>query len=568
MSKNWKFKSCDEALTEKLFQTLQESLPKPFVALLSQRGCRTAEDVERFMNSSLSTLRDPFELPDMQRAVERIRHALAADEKITVFGDYDVDGICSIAILVRVLRQLGGDVSAYIPDRLKDGYGLSPKVLTTCIEQLKPTLLITVDCGTNSVEAVRQAHVRGIDVVITDHHEPATQLPDAVAIVNPKRTPEHPAYILAGVGVVFKLCHALIKTGRNAGCTLAASVDLRTYLDFVSVATVADMVPLLDENRILVRAGFRILENSCWAGWNALKKRTGIVGPFETWHAGFVFGPRINAAARVGHGDVALELFLTDLPTRADELALFLETANSKRQEIEHITVCEAIEEIDSYFDPEKDFALVIAREGWHSGVIGIVASRLLVRYGRPVVVISMDGESGRGSCRSIEAFNILEGLNLCTNILKRFGGHAMAAGIEIDRKNLEEFKVRFAKAVAAQLQSVDLQPALEIDRTITLDEADVALMNGLKRIGPFGQGNPEPIWAVCNVEAVHHCILKEKHLKLTLSDGRTSREAIGFNMAENFFSGPIDVAFALKKNRWRGQTSLQLNMKDIRPSK
>jgi len=566
MSKHWKFKPCDEALAERFFQTL-EKMPAPLAALLAQRGCKTVDEAERFINPALSTLSDPFEMPDMDKAAARVRRALTDGEKITVFGDYDVDGVCSTALLVRILRELGGNISAVIPSRFDDGYGLSPDALTACIAEHKPSLIITVDCGTSSVEAVEKATAAGVDVVITDHHEPGVQVANAVAVVNPKCVADHPARILAGAGVAFKLCHALIKTGRDNGCLISATIDLKKYLDFVAVATVTDMVPLLGENRVLVRAGFQALENSCWAGWNALKKLTGITGSVETWHAGFSFGPRINAAGRVGRPDAALELLLTDLPARADELAQLLDTANRERQAIEKDMVREAIDEIDSYFDEEKNFGLVIAREGWHTGVIGIVASRLVRRYGRPVAVIGMDGFSGRGSCRSIDGYNLLDGLGSCTDLLKQFGGHAMAAGLEIEEQNLEAFKVRFDEAVAAQIKGADLVPVLEIDRAVTLGEADDALIDGLKRTGPFGQDNPEPIWAVCGIKTIDSRILKEKHLKLTLSDGKTSREAIGFNLAEKLPFGPIDVAFTLQENTWNGRTNIQLNIRDIRPA-
>ncbi len=566
MNKKWKFKTCDDALAEQFFQTL-ENLPRPLAALLAQRGCKTADEAREFMNPALSTLRDPFELPDMDPAVERIRRALADGEKITVFGDYDADGVCSTALMVRFLRELGGSVSAYIPNRLEDGYGLSSEALSVCVEQNNPSLIVTVDCGTSSIETVEAARARGIDVVITDHHEPGGLVADAVAVVNPKRVEKHPASILAGVGVAFKVCHALIKAGRDADCSICAAVDLKKYLDFVAVATITDMVPLRGENRALVRAGFQALENSIWPGWNALKKLAGLTGPLETWHAGFTFGPRINAAGRVGRADAALELFLTDLPARADELAQLLDEANRERQEIEKGIVKEAIDEIDETFDKEKNFGIVIAREGWHAGVIGIVASRLVQRYGRPVAVIGMDGESGRGSCRSIDGFSVLDGLNACADLLIQFGGHDMAAGLEVEACNLEAFKERFNAFAAEQFKGADLSPVLNIDRAVDLNEMDDALMDGLKRTGPFGQENPEPVWAVMNVEVAGAKILKEKHLKLTLVNGNSRIDAIGFNMAEKLSSGPVDAAFSLHENTWNGRTSLQLNLKDIRPA-
>ena len=581
MSRIWKFKPCDEALAEQLFQTLEnldatptrrfqclDKIPLPLVEVLVQRGCTNAEEALEFMTPVLSTLRNPFELPDMTKAVERVRRAICDGEKITVFGDYDADGVCSTALMVRVLRGLGGNVSAYIPGRMEDGYGLSPAALESCVELHHPSLIVTVDCGTGSVAAVNAAKKKGIDVVVTDHHEPGEEVAEAVAVVNPKRVEGHPASILAGVGVAFKFCHALIKSGRDCECIASSAFDLKTVLDFVAVATVTDMVPLLGENRALVRAGFQALENSVWPGWGALKRIAGLTGPLETWHAGFTFGPRINAAGRVGRADAALDLFLTDLPDKADKRAALLDEANRERQMIERDIVKEAVDEIDSWFDESKHFGLVVAREGWHAGVIGIVASRLIQRYGLPVAVIGIDGDRGRGSCRSIEAFSVLEGLHACSDLLVRHGGHEMAAGLEVKTENLDAFRKRFNDYAFQRLKDADLSPVLEIDRVVELGDIDATLMQGLRRTGPFGQDNPEPIWALLNAEVADSRILKERHLKLTLSDGQVQVDAIGFNMAEKLPDGPVDVAFSLHENRWNGRANLQLNIKDIRRAK
>lgn len=581
MSRLWTFKQHDEALVEQLFQALEnldstptrrfqclERFPRPLAGVLAQRGCKTADEALEFMTPVLSTLHDPFDMPDMEKAVERVRRAICDGEKITVFGDYDADGVCSTALMVRVLRGLGGKVSAYIPGRMEDGYGLSPAALDSCLELYDPSLIVTVDCGTGSVLAVEAARKRGVDVVVTDHHEPGGKVADAVAVVNPKCVENHPASILAGVGVAFKLCHALIKVGRCENCKASFMFDLRTVLDFVAVATVTDMVPLLGENRALVRAGFQVLENSVWPGWGALKRIAGLKGPLETWHAGFTFGPRINAAGRVGRADAALELFLTDLPEKADELAALLEEANRERQTIEREIVKEAVDEINSWFDESKHFGLVVAREGWHAGVIGIVASRLIQRYGRPVAVIGIDGERGRGSCRSIEAFSVLDGLHACSDLLVRHGGHEMAAGLEVKKENLSAFRKCFNDYAYEKLKDVDLTPVLEIDQVIDLDEVDASMMEGLRRIGPFGQDNPEPVWAVFNANVVDSRILKDRHLKLALENSAGRIDAIGFNMAEKLPAGPVDIAFTLHENTWNGRTNLQLNLKDVRPTR
>lgn len=566
MYARWKIKPCDVPAADHLSRFL--NIPRPLAVLLAQRGCTGADEAQLFLNPALSTLRDPFELPGMDRAVARIRRALDDGERITVFGDYDADGVCSTALLVRVLRRLGGEVSAFIPSRMDEGYGLSPDALSACLDSHRPSLIVTVDCGTSSAESVEQARAVGTDVVVTDHHEPGGPVAPAVAVVNPKLDGGGAARVLAGAGVAFKLCHALVKEGRARGSADAAALDLRSYLDFVAVATLADLAPLRDENRALVRAGLQVLENSSHAGWTALKQVAGISGPVGTWHAGFALGPRINAAGRIGRADAALELFLTDLPDRAAGLARLLDEANRERQAIEKDMVREAVEELDGRFDERADFGIAVAREGWHAGVIGIVASRLVNRYNRPAAVIGLDGERGRGSCRSIEAFNILEGLGDCRDLLIRFGGHAMAAGFEIAQEHLAEFKLRFNEAAARRLAGADLDPALEIDCAVALAETDQALLEGLQRAGPFGQDHPEPVWAVHGVRAEGASILKDKHLRLTLTDGTIRREAIGFNLAAKWPDGPVDAAFTLQENIWNGRASIQLHLRDIRPAR
>ncbi len=567
MSNRWNFIPCNEALAEKLFQGL-ENLPRPVVSLLVQRGCETVEDISKSIHCGLRSLCDPFELPDMSPAVDRVWRALRTGERVTVFGDYDADGICSTALLVRVLRLLGAEVSAFIPNRLADGYGLSLHSLATCIERCSPSLIITVDCGTSSFEAVEKAKELGVDVVVTDHHEPGSEVARAVAVVNPKvGEAGNPSSILAGVGVAFKLCHALIKVGRDANNASAASIDLKEYLDFVAVATVTDMVPLLGENRALVRAGFQTLENSTNAGWNALKKLAGVTGQIVAYHAGFALGPRINAAGRIGRPDAALELFLTDLPSTAEEKARFLDQANRERQTIEKTIVQEAVDEIEKTFNADTDFGIVIAREGWHIGVIGIVASRLVQRYERPVVVIGLENGAGRGSCRSIAGFSILDGLNACSGLLQKYGGHEMAAGLDIEEKHLAAFRKQFNAFASERLKGADLRSVVNIDQVLQLADVTSSLMDGLKRAGPFGQDNPEPVWAVLNAQVADSRVLKEKHLKLVLSDGDSRVDAIGFNMAEKLPAGAVDVAFNLQENTWKGRTTIQLNLKDIRPA-
>lgn len=565
MTRHWTIRASDEGLAAEIASGL--GLPVALAAVLIQRGCTTVDQAEQFLHPSLASLRDPFELPDMAAAVARIRRALHDRERITVFGDYDVDGVCSTALLVRMLRAMGGTVSFFIPGRLDEGYGLTIAAAQACVAASRPALVITVDCGTNAAEAAGWLKAQGIDVIVTDHHEPeGSAMPDG-PVVNPKREPDHPGRMLCGAGVAFKLCHALVKEGRETGCPVAATVDLKECLEEVAVATVADMVPLCGENRALVRAGLQRLDGTSRPGWQALRDQCGVTVPAQSWHAGFVLGPRINAAGRLGRADDALELLLTHLPERARELALVLEDANRERQGIERDMVRDAMEEIDSWFSSSEHYGLVIAREGWHRGVVGIVASRLVARYHRPVAVIGIEDGSGRGSCRGIESFDLLECLRSCSDLLERFGGHSMAAGLEVSARHLDAFKQRFNDAAGDRLRGEDLRPVLRIDRVLSLAEADEALLQGLSMAGPFGQDHPEPIWAVFGVQAVECRILKERHLKMKLTDGRVERDAIGFNLAEKLPSGTVDAAFTLQENTWRGKKSIQLALRDVRPA-
>lgn len=562
----WRVKPCDEELTARLVSSCRD-LPPPLVAVLGQRGCRTPDEVESFLNPVLSSLRDPFLLPDMEQAVQRIERALAEKESILVFGDYDVDGVCSTALLVRVLRDLGGRVSSYIPGRMEQGYGLSIESAEVALERHSPSLIITVDCGSSSATAVEWLRGRGTDTVVTDHHEPDGQLPAGIPVVNPKRDAAHPDRVLCGAGVAFKLCHALLISGRGRGCAASAALDLKEILPEVAVATVADMVPLLGENRALVRAGLRRLEKDARPGWKALCDCAGVRLPLQPWHAGFALGPRINAAGRVGRADDALELLLTSRAERARGLARALDEANRERQGIEQGLVREAIEEVEKRIQTREYFGLVVAREGWHPGVIGIVASRLVARYNRPVAVIGIENGRGRGSCRSVEPFDMLAGLSTCSDLLDRFGGHAMAAGLELSADGLDAFCERFDAAAAHHLRGVDLRPALEIDRAITLAEAGRDLLEGLRRAGPFGQDNPEPVWTARGLVAENSRILKEKHLRMTLRDGDIRCEAIGFHLAGKLPSGPVDAAFTVQENNWQGRSSVQLHLRDLRPA-
>ena len=539
-------------------------------------GYRDMADIGRFLNPRLSDLSDPFLLPDMEPAARRIQQAILADESIAVYGDYDVDGIVSTALLVQVLHRLGAPVvTPCLPSRQEEGYGLSPAALKRCMAQCNPSLLITVDCGTNDTEAIRLAQTAGIDVVITDHHESSGPRAEALAVVNPKLGQDNNLKVLAGVGVVFKLCHGLLKIGRDQGMPGAQAIDLREYLDFVAVGTVADIVPLTGENRILVRHGLAQMNQALAPCWKSLVDIAGIRGAIHAHHIGYGLGPRLNAAGRMGNADASLELLLTDNMERAQKIAVELDGANRERQKIESEIVAEAMREIDANFNEQEHYGLVIAKTGWHAGVIGIVASRLVARYRRPVVVVAFDPDSsiptsrrvGRGSCRSIEGYHLLNGLERCRQFLLTYGGHEMAAGLEMKMDQYEAFRTAFNQAVKVGLEGRDLRPIQRINAWITLDQANDSLFAAMEALRPFGQSNPVPVLAVRGVRIQGQPRrVGVNHLRFMVGDGRTSRSAIAFRMADIAIpEGPVDVAFTFQKNFFWGNETLELNVQDIR---
>lgn len=564
--KLWRVASCDEGQAATLAARLR--LPLPAARLLAARGLRDDEAVDRFLNPRLSDLGDPFDLPALDRAVERIWQAIDQRERIAVFGDYDVDGISSTALLVQVLRKLGADAEPFLPHRMEEGYGLSPEALARCVETLAPRLIVTVDCGTGSVAAVQQAARSGIDVVITDHHTPSAELAPAVALVNPKLGPNESLHLLAGVGVVLKLCHGLVKHGRDAGRP-GAALDLRSYLDLVALGTIADIVPLTGENRILARYGLAQLNRTTSPGLKALADVAGIDKRIDAYEVGFRLAPRLNAAGRLGDALQSLELLLSQDPARIAELAQHLDATNRERQEIEARIVKQALDEIDGYFDPAKNFGLVVAQPGWHPGVVGIVASRIAQRYNRPVAVIALDGDGGRGSCRSIDGFDVVAGLDACKDLLRKHGGHTMAAGLEIDASNVEAFATRFNGAAAAALAGSDLRPVQRVDAWMDLDEADDRMVDALDNLRPFGMGNTTPVWAARDVRLVGQPrIVGQGHLKLLVAAGGAQREAIGWGLGGRAVpDGPLDLAFQLRKESYLGRERIVLNIQDFRPS-
>jgi single-stranded-DNA-specific exonuclease len=568
MPKRWKFKTVNEQTLSQIIKLTV--LPEPIARILAFREFKEEDALERFLNPRLSGFSDPFLLPDMPQAVERIWRAIKNGESVTVFGDYDVDGVTSCALLTRVLTALGADVHPFIPDRLDEGYGLSQEALERCLETHGSKVVVTVDCGVNSVESVAFAQARGVDVIVTDHHEPEAETAPALALINPKLGNDASLEILSGVGVAFKLAHALVKSGRGQDNPAAEKIDLREYLDIVALGTVTDMVPLMAENRIFVRHGLAALDTSKWEGMRALKNVAGMHGAADTYHLGFQLGPRINAAGRIGRPMQALRLLTTNDPAEAREIASLLDSTNIERRKLEHDMAEQAFAEIDGYFDPAQHFGLVVAHRDWHPGVVGIVASRISRHYNRPAIVLGIDEEgNARGSCRSIDSFDVLEGLRACDEHLNKYGGHKMAAGAEVAGDALEAFKSDFNAAAAAVLKLTDLAPVQRVDSILRFKELDWDFYKQLKRLAPFGQDNPEPVWALCGVELVGKPrVVGKKHLKLEVGSKERKFDAIAFNYSlRKLPDGLIDIAFTLKENVWNGNTTLQLQIQDIRPA-
>jgi single-stranded-DNA-specific exonuclease len=573
MIEHWIVETPDEALADAVMASCRgpdgRPLPRPIAAVLARRGLADLPAVERYLSPRMSDLSDPLELSAMPAAAERIWRAIERGERIVVHGDYDVDGVSSTALLVRVLRALGADAGWVIPDRVDDGYGLSPETVARCVDQTGAELIVTVDCGTSSVDAVREASRRGVDVIVTDHHEPGDRVAEAAAVVNPKLGAPREAAHLAGVGVAFMLCFALIKQGREAGRAAAESVDLRRYMDFAALGTVADVVSLVGDNRILARHGLAVMESTHWEGIRALMAEGRIAPPLKPYHIGFVLGPRLNAAGRVQSAELAARLLLTDDAGEACRLASDLERLNVERQSLEKQILQVARAQIEARGDPAESRALVVAGEGWAQGVVGIVASRLAAAYGRPAIVISLDGGHGRGSCRSVEGYDLLGGLTACADHLLEYGGHRMAAGLEVEEGRIDAFRAALERHVEETMPPELMRRTVRLDGWIDLSDLEEPFLEALSLLQPTGEGNPEPVWGVRGVRVVGAPrVLKGRHLKLRVAQGSAERDAIGFGLGEAPVpEGEIDLAFRAEWNEFRGRRSLQMNLVGLRPT-
>jgi single-stranded-DNA-specific exonuclease len=527
-------------------------------SLLWQRGFREPEQVRSFLEPRLQSLGDPFVLTDLRRAAERILKAIAAREKMVIFGDYDVDGITSSALMWRILKRLGSDVETFLPLRMEEGYGLSQDGVERCVEEHKPAVLIAVDCGTTAVKQVAWLRERGIDVVIVDHHALPPELPAAHALVNPQRDLESNLDYLASVGLVFKVCHGLLKLAGDA----VGKIDLREYLDLVAVGTVADIVPLVEENRVLVRRGLRQLEQTLWPGLRALIEVSQVKFPVTAQDVGFRLGPRLNASGRLGDAMLSLRLLLTDDRNEAVLIASDLNRNNRERQAVEMETFLQAEAQLQENYDPARDWGIVLSGRNWHWGVIGIVASRLQKRYHRPTIIIGLNDEGmGKGSGRSIDGISIVKALQANAELLELYGGHDMAAGLNIRAERIEAFRAMFNQHVRAQAADDVFQSTLALSGVLSMPEVSDELFRKFEELAPFGRMNPEPVFLF---EAISYTrpaqLFGKNHVKLFVRGERGEIEAVGFGLAEHDWSkAPTRLAGTLDWDDYRNRVQLRI---------
>jgi single-stranded-DNA-specific exonuclease len=563
----WQHLPCNEDESAALADAL--NLHPTVARLLCLRGLSDPETAARFLRPSLDHLHDPLKLNGMAQAIERLERAIARRERIAIHGDYDVDGITSTVILRRALEMLGGEVVHFIPERLRDGYGLQP----AAIERLHAdavSVIVSVDCGIRGTDAARRARELGVDLIITDHHEPDGTLPDALAVINPKRHDcSYPDKSLAGVGVALKVVQAL--------CDRAGkSKWLPAFIKVAAIGTLADVVPLVGENRVIARLGLTSLSKGPHTvGLRALLECSGLIGKtIDSHQVAFMIAPRVNAAGRMSSPDIATRLLLaTDeaMDAEARSLAQRLNDENLRRQEEEADLVAQARKAIETDLAVGAHNVLVVGGEAWHRGVIGIAASKLVDTYHKPTIVLSIDGDVAHGSCRSIPDFDMLDALERCADLFVKFGGHRQAAGLTMEAARVPEFRQRINSWADEVLHPDQLRPRLRIDAPLTLKGITHDLVRGLDSLGPFGMGNPRPVFHASPVEIVDGPRpLKERHLKMTFSqEGRRFR-AIAWRAAEraDFLEKHrtgVNLAFSLDRNEYLGETYLELSVCDIR---
>jgi len=535
---------------------------------LANRGLVESEAISRFLQPRLKNLSDPFLVPNMGAAVERLLAARQTGELLVIFGDYDVDGVTSTALLMESLRALGWRVECYLPHRLDDGYGLSRDGVERCLQKFPVKLLLAVDCGSTAVEIIAWLGADGIDVIVLDHHQVSKPAPAAVALVNPQLGGDFRE--LCSAGLAFKLVHALVKRLRERGNETAGAMDIRAQLDLAALGTIADLAPLVGENRVLVAAGLERLNAEPRTGLLALRRVAGSPAVVGCHAAAFQLAPRLNAAGRLEDAHAALQLLMTTDPAEARSLASQLDENNRRRREIERAICDEIVQRVRARFDAQRDFVIVEGHADWHIGVVGIVASRVLQEFYRPTVVFGGDGLNWRGSGRSIEGFDMAAALRQCDELLLRHGGHAMAAGVSIQSEQLDPFRQRLNALAQAALRPEHLQPSLKLDAEVALSELTLELIEELERLAPMGQGNPTVRLALRGVThrtAPRQIGRDNQHLKLFLTDGRHTAEAVWWNGSHaKWPENRFDIAFSPEINEYKGRRSVQLKILDWRP--
>jgi single-stranded-DNA-specific exonuclease len=544
-------------------------VPQIVARLLCLRGLGDPDVAQRFLAPSLDHLHDPFRLADLTPAVDRLLAAIARKELIAIHGDYDVDGVTSTVMLRRAIELLGGSVIHFLPERMRDGYGLQ----SPAVERLHAAgarVLVSVDCGIRAGLAARRARELGLDLIISDHHEPEADLPPALAVINPKRHDcRYPDKHLAGVGVALKIVQALCqRTGHERW--------LPAFVKIAAIGTVADVVPLVGENRVIAKLGLEQLSDARHTvGLRALLEASGLLGKtLDGFHIGFVLAPRINAAGRMSSPDIAARLLLAMDEAQIDEaraLAAQLNEENTRRQEEEAAIVSEARRIVEADPDVGAHNVLVVSGDAWHRGVIGIVASKLVEVFHKPAIVLSCDGDEVHGSCRSIPAFDMLAALESCGELLGRFGGHRQAAGLSLDRGRIAEFRARVNAWADDRLEPDDLVPRLRVDAGLTLDGISGDVVAGVASLAPYGLGNPRPVFEARGVEVVSgpH-VLKERHLTMHVKQAGRVFRAMAWRSAERapFVTAhrqSLALAYSIDRNTWRGETTVELGVADLK---
>ena len=542
---------------------------------LVNRGLTEEGPARRFLQPRLQDLADPFLLPNMAAAVDRLLAARAREEAVVIFGDYDVDGVTSTTLLSQVLTALGWKVNCHLPHRLEDGYGLSREGLESCLKRFPVRLLLAVDCGSTSAASIEWLREQNVEVIVLDHHQVSSPPPRPVALVNPQLAPpDAPSFReLCSAGLSFKLAHALLKRMRADGVAAAQAVDLREHLDLAALGTVADVVPLTGENRILTKTGLEKLDVTRRPGLAALKNVAQCRSPVDTYAVGFQLGPRLNAAGRLETAEASLQLLMSSSAAEAAKLARQLDECNRERQNIEKAIVAEVLASLKSRFDPQRDFAIVEGRATWHIGVVGIVASRVLQEFYRPTIILGGDGDRWRGSGRSIEGFDLAAALRSCGDLLDRHGGHAMAAGLTLQPGRLDQFRARLNELAQAGLKTEQFQPGLTLDAEAPLSDLTLEGVADLDKLRPVGQQNPPPrLWIrdLAHAQPPFRMGRENQHVKFRVKDqaGRTMEAVWWKGAALPAPTPPFDLAVEPSVNEYNGTRRVQLKLLDWRPQK